>query len=230
MKILKVALLSAIVFFASNTNVDAQKGKKGLKTEMDSVSYALGIEMAKELKNNIDVEEEHFNYKMFIAAFTAVYNDDDLLIEKDSTQEVLSLYFTKKKEMEKEKARAEGIEFLEKNKQNDGVMVTESGLQYEVIQRGTGAVPEPSSRVKVHYKGSLIDGTEFDSSYERGEAAVFGVGQVIKGWTEALLLMHVGDKFKLYIPSDLAYGERGAGGVIPPYSVLIFEVELLDIE
>ena len=126
--------------------------------------------------------------------------------------------------------KAENEKFLADNKAKEGVKTTASGLQYKVIKEGKGEIPTETSRVKVHYKGTLIDGTEFDSSYKRKEPATFGVNQVIKGWTEALKLMPVGSKWELYIPQELAYGDRQTGGQIKPFSTLIFEVELLDIE
>ena len=126
--------------------------------------------------------------------------------------------------------RKQGEDFLAANALKDGVQVTESGLQYEVITMGNGQKPAAIDKVKVNYEGTLIDGTVFDSSYQRGEPIVFGVNQVIAGWTEALQLMPVGSTFMLYIPQNLAYGERGAGQQIPPYSTLIFKVELLGIE
>ena len=122
-----------------------------------------------------------------------------------------------------------GNKFLEENKVKEGVTTTESGLQYEIIIVGEGTIPTADSKVRVHYHGTLLDGTVFDSSVDRGEPATFGVNQVIKGWTEALQLMPVGSKWKLVIPSALAYGDRGAGGDIGPNSTLIFEVELLEI-
>lgn len=124
---------------------------------------------------------------------------------------------------------AEGDKFLAENAKSDGITVTESGLQYEVIKEGEGAKPTADSTVRTHYHGTLIDGTVFDSSYERGQPAEFPVGGVIKGWTEALQLMTTGSKWRLYVPYDLAYGEQGAGGVIGPFTTLIFDVELLDI-
>lgn len=127
------------------------------------------------------------------------------------------------------KNKEEGARFLAENKGKDGVVSLPSGLQYKVLTQGTGAIPKATNRVKVHYEGHLIDGTEFDSSYKRGEPTSFGVNQVIKGWTEALCLMPVGSKWELYIPYNLAYGERAAGK-IPPFSTLIFTVELLSIE
>tara|TARA_Y100000766_G_C18893273_1_gene599627 strand:- start:1818 stop:2333 length:516 start_codon:yes stop_codon:yes gene_type:complete len=139
----------------------------------------------------------------------------------------------RKKMVEERKQKAEenktsGAKYLEENKAKEGVKVTESGLQYKVLKEGEGAQPKESDTVKVHYKGTLIDGTEFDSSYSRNEPAEFGVGQVIRGWVEGLQLMKVGSKYQFFIPSDLAYGPQGRPS-IPPNSVLIFEVELLDI-
>jgi FKBP-type peptidyl-prolyl cis-trans isomerase FklB len=128
-----------------------------------------------------------------------------------------------------EKLTKAGREFLAQNAKKPGVKTTASGLQYEVLKQGDGAVPQKTDKVKVNYEGKLIDGTVFDSSYQRGEAAVFGLNQVIKGWTEGLAMMSVGSKWRLYIPQELGYGERQAGK-IPPYSTLIFDVELLGIE
>ncbi len=135
----------------------------------------------------------------------------------------------KKKEMAAENLK-KGQKFLEENKKKPGVKVTDSGLQYEILKKGNGKIPGLKDKVKCNYKGTLINGKVFDSSYDRGEPATFGVDRVIKGWTEALQMMPVGSKWKLYIPSDLAYGERGAGADIGPNEVLIFEIELLDIE
>ena len=138
----------------------------------------------------------------------------------------------KSKALEKKYAdnKAAGEKFLAENKTKEGVVTTPSGLQYKVITKGTGAIPADTSKVKVNYKGTLIDGTEFDSSYKRKEPATFRANQVIKGWTEALTMMSVGSKWELYIPQDLAYGARETGGQIKPFSTLIFEVELVGIE
>ena len=134
--------------------------------------------------------------------------------------------------MEKKYAdnKAAGEKFLTENKTKEGVVTTPSGLQYKIITKGTGEIPADSSKVKVNYKGTLIDGTEFDSSYKRKEPATFRANQVIKGWTEALTMMPVGSKWELYIPQELAYGARETGGQIKPFSTLIFEVELVGIE
>jgi FKBP-type peptidyl-prolyl cis-trans isomerase len=138
----------------------------------------------------------------------------------------------KAKAMEKKYAdnKAAGEKFLAENKTKEGVVTTPSGLQYKIITKGTGEIPADSSKVKVNYKGTLIDGTEFDSSYKRKEPATFRANQVIKGWTEALTMMPVGSKWELYIPQELAYGARETGGPIKPFSTLIFEVELVGIE
>lgn len=219
-----------IILFVFSTVAFGQKKSKKLKNYSDSLSYAIGIEMAKEIKDNLMLEEDNFNLKSYIKGFSAYYENKDLQFDKDSTYDFLGEYFTMKSENAKRELIQECEDFLQENRKKPGIIETESGLQYEVLKSGDGAMPIASSKVKVHYTGSLMDGTKFDSSYDRGEPVVFGVGQVIKGWTEALQLMHVGDKWKIYIPSELGYGENGAGDVIPPFSVLIFEVELLGIE
>ena len=155
--------------------------------------------------------------------------------EEEITAEMMAFQERMQAEREAEQAllsagNAEaGAAFLAENAQREGVMVTESGLQYEVLEAGTGASPSTDDQVEVHYRGTLIDGTVFDSSYDRGETVTFGVTQVIAGWTEALQLMQEGAKYKLYIPSDLAYGAGGAGQLIGPNSTLVFEVELIDV-
>ena len=136
----------------------------------------------------------------------------------------------KKQKEEAEKFIAEGKAYLDENAKKEGVTVTKSGLQYEVLEATIGQKPKATDKVRVHYEGTLIDGTVFDSSYKRGESITFGLNQVIKGWTEGLQLMSIGSKYKLYLPYQLAYGERGAGANIPPYAALIFTVELLGIE
>ena len=204
--------------------------KKGFKNYGDSLSYSLGVEMGRQLFENMEIEEDLFNYKVFLKAFKEYYNEKDLAIHKDSASNLVNQHFIKKEAEEKLKWAKEGQSIMEKNKLMEGVIETESGLQYKILEKGMGKKPGVNDKVSVHYKGNLQDGKEFDNSYKRGTPAEFGVNQVIKGWTEALQLMHVGEKMKIWIPAELAYGERGAGNVIPSNSMLIFEVELLDIK
>ena len=162
-------------------------------------------------------------------AFNDVFEGKDLDISEEESMSILQEFFGKLQAEKSAKANEAGKTYLAENAKKEGVTTTESGLQYEVIKSGTGAKPSQSDQVTVHYHGTLLDGTVFDSSVDRGEPASFGVTQVIKGWTEALQLMSIGDKWKLTIPSDLAYGDQGAGGMIGPGATLIFEVELLGI-
>jgi len=211
-----------------------------IKTEMDSVSYAIGANISESLlKQGI----EGLNVDLLVKGIKDNHNKT-LVVPAEVNSKVLEAYSMRqqakyqeqmKAEAEAAKASAaplikEGKKFLEENGKRPEVTTLPSGLQYEIIKEGKGEKPTLNSVVKVHYHGTLIDGTVFDSSVERGEPATFPVGGVIKGWTEALQLMPVGSKWKLYIPYDLAYGEMGAGGKIKPYSTLVFDVELLDIE
>jgi FKBP-type peptidyl-prolyl cis-trans isomerase len=220
---------SILIFTALTMVLSGNLFSQKLKTQEDSISYSLGIMMADQLKP-ANIEEGFLNYKALFDAFETTMEEEDLKIPVEKAKVIIQDYFQKLQEEGSKEAMAKGKEFLKENAKREEVKVTESGLQYEVITEGTGESPTADSKVKVHYKGTLIDGTVFDSSYERGKPATFGVSQVIKGWTEALQLMKVGGKWKLYIPYELGYGERGAGPDIKPYSTLIFEVELLDIE
>lgn len=193
---------------------------------MDKFSYSIGLGIGQNLKgmgtNDLNVED-------FAQAVKDVLTGAEPAISHIEARQIVNEYF------EKLEARlnAENIEkgkvFLEENKKNPNVKVLPSGLQYEVIREGNGKKPKATDQVRCHYEGTLIDGTMFDSSIQRGQPAVFGVNQVIKGWVEALQLMSEGSKWKLYIPSELAYGANGAGEMIPPHSTLIFEVELLEV-
>lgn len=193
---------------------------------MDKFSYAIGLGIGQNLLSmgarSIDVND-------FAQAIKDVLEGNKTAISHNEAREIVNKYFT---ELEK-KMNAENIEkgkaFLEENKKNPNIVTLPSGLQYEVITEGNGKKPKATDRVRCHYEGTLIDGTLFDSSIKRGEPAAFGVNQVIKGWVEALQLMSEGAKWKLYIPSDLAYGAQGAGEMIPPHSTLIFEVELIEV-
>ena len=200
---------------------------------MDKLSYALGMSMGHNFKGT---GIKTLNSADFAAGVASVY--DGVKPEKtfDEAKRIVNEYFAKlEAEMQAEAAkqgevnRKNGEAFLTENAKREGIKVTESGLQYEVLESGKGDSPKASDNVEVHYTGKLIDGTVFDSSVERGVPASFGVTQVIPGWVEALQLMHEGDKWRLYIPSDLAYGPNGAGGVIGPNMTLIFDVELLRV-
>lgn len=197
-----------------------------LTTQIDSVSYSLGISVANNLKNS---GFESIETDAMASAFNDVFSDKEVRITEDEANLLIQDYFLELSEKKSQEATAEGSSFLIENAKKEGVITTSSGLQYEIISNGTGATPSESDKVTVHYHGTLLDGTVFDSSVDRGQPATFPVNGVIPGWVEALQLMNVGSKYKLYIPSDLAYGERGAGGAIGPNATLIFEVELLSI-
>jgi len=169
-------------------------------------------------------------YQAFASALEDVMTGNEKLDQQTAQNHVRTI-IQKAQEEEAKRLSKEGDAFLAENANKEGIMTTESGLQYEVLTKGGGAIPVTTDKVRVHYTGRLIDGTVFDSSVERGEPIVFGVTGVIKGWQEALQLMPVGSKWKVYIPQDLGYGPRGAGGgEIPPYATLVFEMELLGIE
>nr|WP_235293612.1 FKBP-type peptidyl-prolyl cis-trans isomerase [Portibacter lacus] len=194
---------------------------------MDSLSYSIGILMAENLKQQGFGD---INPVSMADAINDVMKGNELKVPLNEAQALVN-NFAKEKAMAKSaEARSGGEKFLAENAKREGVSTTATGLQYEVMQSGDGATPGPTDKVKVHYHGSLIDGTVFDSSVDRGEPISFPVNGVIAGWTEALQLMKVGDKWKIFIPYNLAYGERGAGAQIPPFAALVFEVELLGIE
>lgn len=214
-------------------SASCQQGGKPVKLQsnIDSVSYAIGVLVG---TNNLKQLEtapggDEINKEAMAAAFRASTLNEDSIISPEQAQALIQKFFESASERQAQKNLEEGNAYLEKNKAREGVTTTESGLQYEVITAGTGAMPTAADQVRVHYHGTLIDGKVFDSSVDRGEPVVFGVGQVIPGWTEALQLMPVGSKWKIYLPSNIAYGERGAGGDIGPNAALIFEVELLEI-
>lgn len=285
----KVTFLMALAVAAGMASCTAQSPKANLKTDIDSLSYAIGMartegldqylaqqgidstQMSEFLKGfnegatKIDQKDvaymtglqvgqmvskqwiEGFNQQIFGGDSTQTISRENLLagfvagvVGKGGAMDMAKAQEFMRTQMDaiKEKATAEkyadnkaaGEKFLAENKTKEGVVTTPSGLQYKIITEGKGAIPADSSKVKVNYKGTLIDGTEFDSSYKHNEPATFRANQVIKGWTEALTMMPVGSKWELYIPYDLAYGSRETGGQIKPFSTLIFEVELLSIE
>ena len=204
-----------------------------LDNAQDSISYSIGTDIGKNLKRG--------GYPINVAALaqgiTDVMAEKELLLTDEEIMEMLKKYRTEAQAAQKkvqaeqgEKNMSEGQKFLEENKANEGIVVLPSGLQYKVITEGSGKTPKATDKVKVHYKGTLISGKEFDSSYKRNQPAEFPVNGVIKGWTEALQLMKEGSKWMLYIPGDLAYGPRGASADIGPNATLIFEVELLEVQ
>ena len=286
----KITTLAAIAAVAGLASCTAQAPKANLKTELDSLSYSIGMAQTQGLKGylvgRMDVDTAYLaefikgvnegakksgkketaymaglqigqqisnqmmkgiNHELFgndsvktiskenfLAGFIAgtLEKGGLMTMEQAQTYTQTAMEAIKAKAMEEKYAdnKAAGEKFLAENKTKEGVVTTPSGLQYKVITEGKGEIPADTCKVKVNYKGTLIDGTEFDSSYKRNEPATFRANQVIKGWTEALTMMPVGSKWELYIPQDLAYGARESGGQIKPFSTLIFEVELLSIE
>ena len=291
----KITFVAALAVAAGMASCTAQSPKADLKTDIDTLSYAIGMARTEGLDQylmqmGIDSTQmatfmkgfnegatklskkdvaymaglqigqmvsknwvEGFNQQIFgedstqtisrqnlLAGFIAGVENKSKVMDKAFAQNYMRTQMDaiKEKAIEKKYAdnKAAGEKFLAENKNKEGVVTTESGLQYKIIKEGKGAIPTKTDKVKVHYKGTLIDGTEFDSSYNRKDKdgnpqpATFRANQVIKGWTEALTLMPVGSKWELYIPQELAYGSRATGAQIKPFSALIFEVELLDIE
>lgn len=201
--------------------------------ELDRLSYALGLSMGNNFRSS---GIEKINYKEFADGVAAVYEGAAPKMTYDEAKEEIRKFFSALEETQRAKAaemaeinEKAGKAFLDENGKRTEVMTTPSGLQYEILEEGTGLQPKSTDRVMVHYTGKLIDGTVFDSSVERGAPATFGVTQVIPGWVEALQMMKVGAKWRLFIPSQLAYGPQGAGNVIGPNSTLIFDVELINI-
>ena len=197
-----------------------------LESDDDQFSYGLGMIIGERvLKQYGDVD-----YDLLLAGMQAQHQIQETLLTLDQASAALDKHLQKLFAAQSEANRERGEAYLKENAATEGVQVTESGLQYSVISEGGGPKPGATDRVTVHYRGTLIDGTEFDSSYARGEPATFALNQVIAGWTEGVQLMSVGSKFRFVIPYNLAYGERGAGGSIGPFETLIFEVELIEIE
>ncbi|TYP98246.1 FKBP-type peptidyl-prolyl cis-trans isomerase FklB [Tenacibaculum adriaticum] len=240
MKISKLIAVAALGLTVVSCNSQL-KTKSSLATEIDSVSYALGLNMAEQMK----VNAEEVDADLFVQGYLNGQDSSNLLIPSKDVKKVLDTYFQKKRQEMMKKKQEEmakqaeekfgenkkaGEDFLAENKIKPGVQTTESGLQYIVLKEGKGASPKATDKVKVHYHGTLLDGTVFDSSVDRKEPAEFGVSQVIKGWTEGLQLMNPGAKYKFFIPQDLAYGAQQRGAQIKPFSALVFEVELLEVK
>lgn len=235
----KILLVLIAVIIAPVTGLAVEGAKEepapkpvSLETDIEKVSYIIGSQIGTQMKGQgIDLDDEKF-----VRGLQDGRAGRELALTPEEIQAVMAAF--QQQMMEKmqaarteagEKAGAEGVAFLAENAEKPGVKTTESGLQYMVVEEGDGDTPAATDVVRTHYRGTLIDGTEFDSSYARGEPAEFPVNGVIPGWTEALQLMQVGDKWKLFIPSELAYDTRGAGQDIPPNAALIFDIELLEI-
>ena len=212
-KLLSAVIVASVMFSCNKKGAS----KESLKTEIDSVSYAIGMDVARNAKTSFS----EINSELFMEGFMSVIDSSEVLIDQDKAQEVISVYFQKKQEAEFKKQQEEalkkveetyadnkaaGVKFLEENKSKEGVKVTSSGLQYIVLKEGSGPKPTTNNKVKVHYHGTLIDGTVFESSVENGTPAEFFVTQVVQGWIEGLQLMPVGSKYKFFVPQELAYG------------------------
>ncbi|MDP2339067.1 MAG: FKBP-type peptidyl-prolyl cis-trans isomerase [Bacteroidota bacterium] len=234
MKLRTLIYVTALVLTvgAAGCQNSGKKGEVTLASKNDSVSYSLGVLMGEGSKQQMKGAPgvDQLNKEILITAFSKAFLGDSVQIKPAIANTTIQAFFSQVSKIEGDKDLKAGEEFLAANKNKPGVVTLPSGLQYEIMTVGTGAKPKPEDQVKCHYHGTTIDGKVFDSSVDRGEPAVFPVNRVIPGWTEALQLMPVGSKWKLFIPSALAYGEQGAGqGGIKPNSTLIFEVELLEI-
>ncbi len=224
LKTLTLALgLGVFAFSSCDKKVDKNMP---LNSTIDSVSYSIGASFGESLLLGSITE---VNEDALLAGLKTALAKEDLRIDQQTAGMIINKYVNDIKTKIAEENSVVGEKFLADNKTKSGIITTETGLQYKVITKGEGAIPTKDQQVKVHYRGRTIDGNEFDSSYKRNEPAVFSPSRVIPGWTEALQLMPVGSKWELYIPSNLAYGARGAGEDIAPNSTLIFEVELLEI-
>lgn len=201
---------------------------------MDQLSYALGLGIGHQL---LQMNAEGLNIDDFAQAIKDVMTGGELKMKEAEAQQMVQQFFAEQEALQQaanaekgKAAKAEGEQFLAENAKKEGVRTTASGLQYQVLRDGNGKQPKATDQVECHYEGTLIDGTKFDSSYDRGQTATFPLNQVIAGWTEGLQLMHEGAKYRFFIPYQLGYGERGAGASIPPYAALIFDVELVAVK
>ena len=234
---MKHLLMSALCLALLAAPVLSAEKKAELKTQKDRVSYLLGTDMGRKMKAELERQSVEVDPQVLVrgildafAGGTMLMTDAELQELRTALQNEMAAKNAERAKNLAEKNKKEGDAFLAENKKKEGVKVTASGLQYKVVKEGTGRSPKATDKVTVHYRGTLIDGTEFDSSYKRGEPVTFALNQVIKGWTEGIPLMKEGGKCTFAIPSELAYGERGTpGGPIGPNAVLIFEVELLSV-
>lgn len=227
-----VALCALVALAACQQQSPPELAAVALDTPEQRLSYGVALGLGRNMANDgmtIDVDAFAAGLRDALSGAAQKLSDEDIQAEMVAFQQRIDAEREANSQALGQANAAAATVFLTENGAREGVLTTPSGLQYEVLEAGAGASPGADDRVQVHYRGTLLDGTEFDSSYARGEPVVFGVGQVISGWTEALQLMQVGAKYKLFIPSDLAYGAGGAGDLIGPNAALIFEVELLDI-
>ena len=222
-KYIKIALVVSVI--SSCQNLNQQKFNFDEANELEKVSYSIGINVATSIKSE---GLDSINSFYISKGFQDVFENKDLAINIEESNKIIGEYFNKKQDAKNQRLAIDSKIFLEQNKHKDGVMTTESGLQYLILSEGIGNNQTLNDNVTVHYHGTLIDGTIFDSSVDRKQPATFPLNGVIPGWQEALQMMSVGSKWKIFIPSELAYGESGAGA-IGPNSTLIFEVELLSI-
>jgi FKBP-type peptidyl-prolyl cis-trans isomerase FkpA/FKBP-type peptidyl-prolyl cis-trans isomerase FklB len=223
-----LALLSTLIACEQKEEMQAETATAatGLTTDADRFSYGLGMVIGERVLK----QYQGVDYDLLIQGMKAQHQAQATLITLEDAGAALAAHAEQQFAEQTETNKMKGTTYLAENAKKEGVMVTESGLQYSVITQGDGAKPAATDQVTVHYRGTLIDGTEFDSSYSRGEPASFGLNQVIPGWTEGVQLMNVGSKYLFVVPYELGYGERGAGGAIGPYETLIFEVELIEIK
>ena len=222
-KYIKIALVVSVI--SSCQNLTQQKFNFDEANKLERVSYSIGINVATSIKSE---GLDSINSFYISKGFQDVFENKDLAINIEESNKIIGEYFNKKQDAKNQRLAIDSKIFLEQNKQKDGVMTTKSGLQYLILSEGRGNNPTLNDNVTVHYHGTLIDGTIFDSSVDRKQPATFPLNGVIPGWQEALQMMSIGSKWKIFIPSELAYGESGAGA-IGPNSTLIFEVELLSI-
>lgn len=225
---LMLFIVAMMAFTACNNNSGISSKDVKYKSEADTIAYTLGHSIGTNLLNQFPGIDPQIIAKGILDGYNE--KENPVYATPDESDAAIRAYLRKLSEVKAQKAKEEGEAFLAENAKKDGIKVTESGLQYEVISEGKGPKPSAESTVNVTYHGTTIDGKVFDSSVERGDTVTFPLNGVIKGWTEGLQLMPVGSKYRFFIPSDLAYGPRGAGGHIGPNATLIFEVELIGIE
>lgn len=222
------AQIKAKTTTAKKTTTTVKKASSAVvfRSTLDSASYAFGNTMASSMKND---GLNSLNYELLVRGLKDAFGNATPLIPKEKSQTAINNLFVSVSKQKHGPAIAEGKAFLEKNKLQPGIQVTASGLQYQIINKGTGIRPKATDTVLVNYRGTLLNGKQFDSSYDRKEPLSLPLNNVIPGWTEGVQLMQTGSKYKFFVPYNLAYGERGAGADIPPYSTLIFEIELLKV-